>query len=236
VGNGVTLDEKDDPSFMDSMDHSAALSPDGFLAPPQTTTLSGEIKRKAYHIMAGTPAFALRVVSPVTMVIVFLCLLLWNTFIWRVLPDSYRAMWRPNEHTKGVPTGILVYCIAVIALLLTFSSHKWMAAAVWGVMAFGDGMAGLVGRFAGGPRLPWNGSKGWYGSLAFVLFGTLGAAALIAWILRVSFAGVLPIAAALSLACALVESIPWRFDDNVTVPLTGAIALPLLLMVPALAI
>ena len=103
-----------------------------------------------------------------------------------------------------------------------------MAAALWGVLAFGDGMASFVGQSLGGPRLPWNRSKGWAGFLGFVVFGTLGTAVLIAWTSRLPLSAsawhwprTLGVALALNLLCALVESLPTTLDDNLTVPLGG---------------
>ncbi|HEX6736789.1 MAG TPA: DUF92 domain-containing protein, partial [Vicinamibacteria bacterium] len=98
----------------------------------------------------------------------------------------------------------------------------------------------------GGPRLPWNPRKGWAGSLAFVVCGALGAAVLTAWTLRLplgsAFApggggggGILAVMLPLALFCALVESLPTTLDDNLTVPLAAALALPLLVQAqPAL--
>jgi uncharacterized protein (TIGR00297 family) len=123
----------------------------------------------------------------------------------------------------------------VLGLILVFHDRLWMAAAGWGILAVGDGMAGLVGQAAGGPRLPWNASKGWAGVVAFVLFGTAAAALLAAWTLRLPLAAAaahwprtIGVALALALVCALVESLPTTLDDNVTVPLATALALPLL--------
>jgi dolichol kinase len=204
-------------------------------AQPRRMGLSrGELMRKIYHISAGMTAFAIRLVSPITMVIVLIGFVVWNTFIWRFVPASFRRMWRPSEQTKGLPSGIVLYCISVLGLCIVFFNHMWMTAAIWGVLAFGDGMATIVGRLTGGPSLPWNKGKGWYGSLTFILFGTLGAAALIAWTRGVPFLPTLPLAASLALACAVAESLPLPVDDNITVPLAGAIALPLLAMVPFL--
>ena len=129
--------------------------------------------------------------------------------------------------------GILLYPLAVLVLVLVFRHELWMAAAVWGVLAFGDGMATLVGLAAGGPRLPWNPAKTWAGSLALVACGALGAAVLTAWTLRLPLASaasprVLALALPLALVCALVESAPTTLDDNLTVPLAGAVVLPLL--------
>jgi uncharacterized protein (TIGR00297 family) len=96
-------------------------------------------------------------------------------------------------------------------------------------------MAGLLGQAVGGPRLPWNPRKGWAGLLAFVLFGAAAAAWLTAWTGRLPLASdathwprTLGVSLALAVVCALVESLPTTLDDNVTVPLAVALALPLL--------
>ena len=109
--------------------------------------------------------------------------------------------------------------------MLVFRDRLWMAAAGWGILAVGDGMAVLVGQAAGGPRLPWNARKGWAGFAAFVVFGAAAAAFLAAWTARLPLA---PDAAhwprtsawrSRSPSCApLVESLPTTLDDNVTVP------------------
>jgi uncharacterized protein (TIGR00297 family) len=96
-------------------------------------------------------------------------------------------------------------------------------------------MASVVGQLVKGPRLPWNPRKGWAGFAAFVVFGTLGTAVLVAWTSRLPLAPdawhwprTLGVALALNLACALVESLPTTLDDNLTVPITAALVLPLL--------
>src|SRR5207245_7813642 len=103
----------------------------------------------------------------------------------------------------------------------------------WGVLAFGDGLATLVGLAIDGPRLPWNAQKSWAGSAAFLVVGTIGASVLIVWTLHLPLATwassrILVVSVPLVLACALVESVPTTIDDNATVPLAGALLLPLL--------
>src|SRR5260221_54350 len=103
-------------------------------------------------------------------------------FNWQILPRiGGKALWRGADHAKGYPLGILLYPLSVLGLTLWFWSSLWMAAAIWGVLAVGDGMASVVGQAAGGPPLPWNDRKSWPGFVAFVGFGTLAAAVLIAW-------------------------------------------------------
>jgi uncharacterized protein (TIGR00297 family) len=103
---------------------------------------------------------------------------------------------------------------------------------VWGVLAAGDGMATVAGRALGGPALPWNARKTWAGFAAFVTFGAVAAGLLCVWTLRLPAGAVFApwvVAASLSvaLACALVESLPLGLDDNLTVPLAGAVVVAL---------
>jgi uncharacterized protein (TIGR00297 family) len=156
-------------------------------------------------------------------------------FNWKVLPIAGgRAMWREGEHGAGYARGMLIYPLSVLGLVLLFRDEPWMAAAVWAVLAWGDGMASIAGLALGGARLPWNAGKTWSGLLAFVAFGTVGAAAFAGWTLKLPPGGwfsprILGLVLPLALVCALVESLPTTLDDNLTVPLTGAVALPLLM-------
>ena len=192
----------------------------------------GELLRKIVHVGCGGFAFLLRDLLPPQAAAMAVVAFLFN---WQVLPRiGGRTLWRSGDHTQGYPRGILLYPLSVLALILYFWSSLWMAAALWGVLAFGDGSASLVGQTVGGPRLPWNRDKGWAGLAAFVVFGTLGAACLIAWTARLPLdpfawhaSRTLGVAFVTTLLCALVESLPTTLDDNFTVPLIGALVLPL---------
>jgi uncharacterized protein (TIGR00297 family) len=192
-----------------------------------------ELLRKVIHIGCGGFAFLLRDLSGGQAAAMATAAFLFN---WQVLPRvGGRELWRQGDRDKGYPLGILLYPLAVLGLILFFWTAPWMAAALWAILAFGDGSASLVGSAFGGPRLPWNPRKGVVGSLAFVVFGTLGAAVLIAWTSRLPLdlqawhsPRTLGVAFALALVTALVESLPTTLDDNLTVPLVGALALPLL--------
>jgi len=194
---------------------------------------AGELARRIVHVSCGAFALLLRFLTWPQAALLALSAFLFN---WQVLPRLFgRSMWRKADVARGYPVGILAYPLAVLALILVFHDRLWMAAAGWGILAVGDGMAGLVGQATGGPRLPWNASKGWAGVVAFVLFGTAAAALLAAWTVRLPLAmgaahwpRTIAVALALALVCALVESLPTTLDDNVTVPLATALALPLL--------
>src|SRR5712691_7987734 len=142
----------------------------------------GELARKLVHVGCVGFAFLLRYMSAGQAAAMAAAACLFN---WQVLPRvGGKGLWRGADHAKGYPIGILLYPLSVLGLVLWFRSSLWIAAALWGVLAVGDGMASLVGQTVGGPRLPWNERKGWAGLVAFVLFGTLAAAVLIAWTAR----------------------------------------------------
>jgi uncharacterized protein (TIGR00297 family) len=192
-----------------------------------------EVGRKLIHLGCGAFAFLLRDLSPPQAAAAATAAFLFN---WQVLPRiGGRSLWREGDRTRGYPLGILLYPLAILGLILWFWRTPWMAAAMWGILAFGDGMATIVGEALGGPRLPWNPRKGWAGFLAFFLFGSLAAAVLTTWTERLPFhplswhlPATLGVACGLALVCALVESLPTRLDDNLTVPIVGALVLPLL--------
>ncbi len=193
---------------------------------------ASEARRKLVHIAVGGFAFLLRELTFPQAVAMAVAAFLFNLML---LPRiGGKGMWREHEHGRGYPLGILLYPLAVLALILVFHDRLELAAAVWGILAFGDGMASVVGQAAGGPRLPWNPRKGWAGFAAFVMFGALGAAVLMGWTLRLPPAAwlspwILGLVLPVTLFCALVESLPTTLDDNLTVPLAGAVMLPLLL-------
>lgn len=138
-----------------------------------------------------------------------------------------RRLYRPADAERGYPLGILLYPLAVLGLILLFRTRLDIAAAAWAILAFGDGLATVVGRRAGGRRWPWSPDKTVIGTVAFAVAGGAGAVAL-AWWTRPAvqptppawFALGAPPAAAL--AAALAETIPVRLDDNISVPLAAA--------------
>jgi uncharacterized protein (TIGR00297 family) len=192
---------------------------------------SRELKRKLVHIGVGAFALVLRYLTWPEAALMAAAAFLFN---WQVLPRlGGRALWRDAEHGAGYPIGILLYPLSVLALVLAFREDRWMVAAVWGLLAVGDGMATIVGQTLGGPRLPWNPRKGWVGFAAFALLGGLAAALLSVWTLEMPLrsagsAWILTVIVPVALLCALVESAPTTLDDNLTVPLVGGVAIALL--------
>ena len=163
-----------------------------------------------------------------------------------------RRLYRPVDDARGFPLGILLYPLSVLLLTLAFPSRLDIAAAAWGILAFGDGFATLIGRschddqrrnrgtrrkqialrilrvprfrpvvFPGTPtsRSPAR-SRSWCsaGSPASRSRGGCGRRS--TPVPPLAFTLAAPLAAAV--LAALVETIPVRLDDNISVPATAA--------------
>ena len=184
--------------------------------------------RQWVHIGSIGFALALRVLSWPEAAAMAASALAFNYF---VLPHiGGRALYRPVDHARGFPLGILLYPVSVLLLVLVFRTRLDIAAAAWGILALGDGAATLTGRAAGGRTWPWNREKTVAGSLAFVGWGGAASVALAWWVAPnvtppppLAFVVVAPLLAAVT--AALVETIPVRLDDNISVPLTAGLVL-----------
>lgn len=154
--------------------------------------------------------------------------LLFNAF---VLPRiGGRNLYRQADRLRGFPLGILLYPLAVLLLILVFPRRLDIAAAAWGILAIGDGLATVVGSRLPGPRLAWNADKSWAGTLAFAISGA-AAGVFLAWWTRPAivpppsreFVIAAPVVAAI--VAAFVETLPVRLDDNLSVPAVAALVL-----------
>lgn len=193
-------------------------------------TSSSEDRRQMVHIAMGAWALLLRWISWPQAIALASAALLFN---WLVLPRiGGRALYREADHARGYPMGILLYPFVVLLLILIFHTRLDIAAAVWGVLAAGDGAATLVGRRLPRTRLPWNVEKTVAGTMGFITFGTIGSALLGWWVsgrfgTPTNFDTVQPwlvMALIATVAAALVETIPVRLDDNISVSATAALA------------
>jgi uncharacterized protein (TIGR00297 family) len=139
-------------------------------------------------------------------------------------------LYRPGESRRRVLSGIALYPISILLLLLVLPDRRDIVAAAWGILAFGDGMATLVGHHVEGPRIPWNRAKSVAGTVAFIVFGGAAGSFLCWWCAPTVippaypwFSVWMPIVA--TVAAAAVETVPITLDDNVSVPATAAAVL-----------
>ncbi len=194
--------------------------------------LSGaEIARKLVHMAVGGLAFAIRPLGFWGSLAAALAAVAHNAFLFPLYGG--RRLWRTAEAERGRALGIVLYPIAVTLLVVCFAGRLEVAAAAWGILAFGDGMASVVGMTLGrGNPLPWNPRKSWAGTLAYFAFGTAAAAVLLLWTApgRYPAGFALAVAAAAALGAALLESAPQGLDDNLGVPLVTGLLLYCLLL------
>jgi uncharacterized protein (TIGR00297 family) len=186
-----------------------------------------ESARKIVHIAMGGFALLLRYIPWWQAAVIAAAALAFNLV---VVPRYGRRLYRPQDHVQRYPAGIVLYPISVLLLILVFPNRLDIAAAAWGILAVGDGMATLIGQRFGTRRIPWNREKSILGTCAFVVCGG-AAAAFLAWWCRppivpppyLWFSIGAPMLAAL--AAAFAETIPIRLDDNITVPWVAALVL-----------
>ncbi len=187
-----------------------------------------EYRRQALHVTMASFALLLRVLTWWQAALCAVAAFLFNLL---VLPRIGGAsLNRPRDTARGYPLGILFYPLSVLLLILAFPRRLDIVAAAWGILAFGDGAATIVGTRFRSRALPWNPDKSVGGSLAFAAAGALAGAALCLWT-RPAVSPIPPLAFALgapvlaAVAAAGVESMRIRLDDNISVPIAAAIVL-----------
>lgn len=173
----------------------------------------------------GLFALALRWLDWRAAALLALAALLFNIL---VMPRIGRGIYRDSARKRDA--GIVAYAGAVLLLILLFRHHLAVAAAIWGMLAFGDPAAEIAGRLLGGPRLPWNRKKTWAGLSAYAIAAFGAAWFLTLFVDRVP-APPLPLAA-LALLAAFLESVASGLDDNLVPPLPVALAAAFLLLPP----
>lgn len=192
------------------------------MAPPS------EVGRQLVHIGAGAFALLLRWLTWWQAALLAVAASVLNLF---VLPRATRwlRLFRPGDLDAPWTSGIALYPIAVLGLVLCFPTRPEIVASAWGILAAGDGFATLVGAHVRSPPLPWNRAKSVAGLMAFVVFGTLAATALAAWTThasgRVPAWWILIAPPSAALIAGLVETAPIRLNDNLSVPATAAAVL-----------
>jgi uncharacterized protein (TIGR00297 family) len=183
--------------------------------------------RQIVHVTMGSLALLLRYLTPWQAMVLAGGAVAFNLY---GLPRLAGRLYRPGEVRRRLRSGIVLYPLAVLLLIVVFPDRRDIIAAAWGVLAFGDGMATLVGRRSPGARIPWNPEKSVAGSAAFIVCGG-AAASFLCWWCRLAvipppypwFTLWMPWAAAI--LAAAVETIPIKLDDNLSVPAVASATL-----------
>jgi uncharacterized protein (TIGR00297 family) len=186
-----------------------------------------EDSRQIVHVAVGSLALLLRFLSAWEAMILAGGAVAFNLY---ALPRLAGRLYRPGEVRRRLRSGIVLYPLAVLLLIVAFPDRRDIIAAAWGILAFGDGMATLVGRRSSGARIPWNPEKTIAGSVAFIVFGG-AAGSFLCWWCRSTiipppylwFSLWMPWVAAV--VAAAVETIPIKLDDNISVPAVASATL-----------
>ncbi len=140
---------------------------------------------------------------------------------------SVKAMSRTGDR-REVLRGPLFY--GIIFVLLTIIYWKTSPIGIIGLMLMcgGDGLADIFGRTWGAAKLPWSKGKSWAGSLGMFLGGWV-LSILVVWIFIAAKAFTIPLQSFLlpitiiALVGTLVESLPIKDVDNITVTVSAVI-------------
>jgi len=210
--------------------------------------MHAEDARQWVHVGSGLFALLLRVLTPWQAAGLAAFALAFNIV---ALPRiGGRRLYRPVDDARGFPLGILLYPLSVLLLTLIFPSRPDITAGAWGILAFGDGAATLVGRRVsrltgedaesaekkdlsafsaisavkrGHGRLPWSPDKTVAGTTAFADFGGFGGVALALWT-RPAVVPVPPIS--FTIAATVAAAVVAAFVETIPVRLDDNISVP----------
>lgn len=198
--------------------------------------ISGPLSRKIIHIGTG-PIFVLcwLLFPPVASarflaaLVPFLITLQFAMVGLGFVKDqsAVTAMSRSGDR-REILRGPLFYGIAFVVLTIAYWKTSLIGIVALMLMCGGDGLADIVGKkVPHGKKLPWSGLKSWPGTVAMFGGGLLlslvvmaiylwaGSASGLFWDYFVKIA-------VIALAATIVESLPYRDIDNLTVPLAAA--------------
>jgi phytol kinase len=135
---------------------------------------------------------------------------------------AVKAMSRTGKREE-ILRGPLYYGIVFILLTLLFWKDTPLGVISLMILCGGDGVADIIGKKFQNGKLPWSGKKTWAGSLAMFAGGT-SLALLVVWLFTLAgvfsngFDVYFPRIIFLGFLATLVESLPVRDFDNITVP------------------
>lgn len=125
--------------------------------------------------------------------------------------------------------GPVYYAAAFAVLTVMFWRTSPVGMSALMVMVVGDGLGEIAGRSVRSPRIPWNAEKSVAGSIAVFVGGWVGAA-LAVWVFTSAgyvpgtWTGYLVPLVGVAAVGTVVETLPLRELDNITVPAASALA------------
>lgn len=137
------------------------------------------------------------------------------------------AMARHGDR-REILRGPLFYGIVFVVLTVVYWLDSPIGIVALMILCGGDGLADIIGKRFPGRQLPWSPRKTWAGTITVFLGGLLFSVIIlgifqVAGVFDFQWGKLILTLALISLACAIVESLPVRDIDNLTVPFTAVI-------------
>jgi len=203
-----------------------------------TGIIEGKLSRKIIHIGTG-PVFVLcwlmypdpggqisRWLAALVPLVITAQFALVGTGIIRD-EAAVKAMSRTGDR-REILRGPLFYGIMFVAMTLLYWKDSLIGVPALMMMCGGDGIADIVGRRLNSPKLPWSPEKSVAGSLSVFAGGWLFSMLIFAIYIWIgAFSGpvtrfLLPVTW-IALGAMLVESLPFKDIDNLTITLASAL-------------
>jgi uncharacterized protein (TIGR00297 family) len=187
---------------------------------------TSETSRQTVHVLVGLGAGLLRWLTWWQAALAAAAAVLFNVY---VLPRISPRVFRAGDLDRPIQSGIVIYPMAVLALILCFPARLDIAAVAWAILAAGDGFATMAGRAFPARPLPWNRRKTVAGLVAFMVCGAIAGVLTAYWIDHGRdlappwWIVVAPAVAAI--VAGFVETAPIRLNDNISVPAAAALVL-----------
>lgn len=142
-------------------------------------------------------------------------------------PAAVAAMSRTGDR-REILRGPLFYGIVFVVLTLLYWRNSPIGIVALMVLCGGDGLADVVGKRVKSPSLPWSSRKTWNGSAAMFagswIFSVFVIAIFVYFkVLDGSMVHYLPGITIIALVSTLIETLPFRDIDNLTVPLAAVL-------------
>jgi phytol kinase len=140
---------------------------------------------------------------------------------------AVRAMSRKGDR-KEILRGPLFYGVVFVILTIWFWKESPIGIVALMLLCGGDGLGDIVGKRFGKLKLPWSNNKSVVGSLAVFIGGWVFTVIVVSVYLALRvwpglLGGYLLPITIIALVGALVESLPFRDIDNITVPVIAVI-------------
>ena len=140
---------------------------------------------------------------------------------------AVKALSRTGDR-REILRGPMFYGIIFVILTMLYWKDSPIGMVALMLLCGGDGLADIIGRRFGKRKLPWAPAKSWMGSLGMFLGGWILAVGIL-WVYLLSgvFTGqigdYIPTLSMIALAATIVESLPIKDLDNITITLASLI-------------